>query len=423
MKAEIISIGTELLLGHINNSNAAYIAQELAGIGLDLYHQAVVGDNPQRLGQALKQALKRSSVVITTGGLGPTLDDITSQIIAKILKKNLKLTPPILADIRKHFKSRKIKMPTINQRQAMIPAGSSYILNKMGTAPGLIIPAGKKKYIIALPGPPREMEPMMTKDIVPFLKKTYKLKGLIKSRLIKTTGLCESEMHKYIADLLELSGPVQVGIYAKLGEVNLKIMAKAKTEQQAKKDIAKIEKIIKKRIGGFIFGYDNETLEGNIGKLLRKKKRTLSVAESCTGGLLANRITNSSGSSDYFMGGMVTYCNISKFSLLGVPNSLIKRFGAVSKQVATDMAINIRVRFGTNIGIGITGIAGPGGGTKKKPAGTVHIAMATNVAIYHHKYRFLGSRNDVKLQATQAALDMIRRYLLIMDMIKLTYQP
>jgi nicotinamide-nucleotide amidase len=408
MRAEIISIGTELLLGHIVNTNAAFLSQKLAEIGIDVYYQTTVGDNPARLEEAVKKAALRSDIVITSGGLGPTVDDITFETIANLTKRRLILNKTVLKDVKDYFLSKNIKFPKESIRQAYIPEGVKCIRNNVGTAPG-IITEYVGKTIVCLPGPPREIEPMFVNNIIPYLKKSSGPKWSIMSRSVKTTGLAESQVNGLVKYLLRLKPPTTVGIYAKLGQVELKIMTKAKSRLEAKRNIDRIEKKIRSKLKDFVFGYDDETLESAVGGLLRKKKLNIAVAESCTGGLLSHRITNISGSSDYFLMGMVTYSNASKEDILGVPEELIKRNGAVSEPVALAMAKGIRSRTGADIGIGITGIAGPAGGTKSKPVGLVYIALAADNRLIVKERIFKGSREEVKFQATQVALDMIRR--------------
>ncbi|MDP3786498.1 MAG: CinA family nicotinamide mononucleotide deamidase-related protein, partial [Candidatus Omnitrophota bacterium] len=267
MTAEIISIGTELLLGHIINTDTSFLAQKLAEIGIDVYHTSVVGDNPMRLTQAIKQAVYRSDIVITTGGLGPTVDDITIETLAKLLGKHLVLNKTILKDLKDYFKLRKVKFPKETVRQAYIPEDTKWIRNRVGTAPGLI-EEYRGRIIICLPGPPRELKPMLASDIVPYIKNRIKSGWIIKSRTINTTGLAESQVNGKVKDLLELKPPTTVGIYAKLGQVELKIMSKAKNGKDAAREIEKIERKIIIRLCDHIFGYDDETLEGAVAKLL-----------------------------------------------------------------------------------------------------------------------------------------------------------
>ena len=373
MNAEIISIGTELLLGHILNTNTAFLSQKLAETGIDIYNTSVVGDNPQRLTASLKQALGRADIVITTGGLGPTVDDITAETVSKLAPERTKL-----------------------------------VKNKVGSAPGLIAEV-RGRTIICLPGPPRELEPMFINDIIPCLAKIPKKGRVIKSRTIKISGLPESLVNNKVKGLLQLKPPTTVGIYAKLGEVSLKIMSKADNEKAATRSIAAIEKKIRGRLKGFIFGCDEETLEDAVAKLLTRKKLTIAIAESCTGGLLSNRLTNVSGSSKYFIMGVVAYSNNSKESLLAVRRETLQKHGAVSKDVALAMAKGAMWLSCADIGIGITGIAGPTGGTRSKPVGLVYIAIMTDKKSVVREMRFKGSREEIKFRASQVALDLIRK--------------
>ncbi|MDD3906007.1 MAG: molybdopterin-binding protein, partial [Candidatus Omnitrophica bacterium] len=288
MTAEIISIGTELLLGHIINTNTAFLSQKLAEAGIDVYYTSVVGDNPERITSSIRQAIGRSDIVITTGGLGPTVDDVTIETVAALIGKKLVLNKMVLKCLRDYFKFKKIKMPEATLRQAYTPEGVKCVRNKVGTAPGLLI-NWKDKVIICLPGPPRELEPMVVDDIVPYLMSRdryvrrahfsapYHGPSTLRNRTIKITGLAESMVNKAVKDLLELKPPTTVGIYAKLDEVNLRIMAKAGDEKSAAKAIGKIETKIRSRLKDYIFGYDDETLEGSVGAILTARKKTIAV--------------------------------------------------------------------------------------------------------------------------------------------------
>ena len=411
MNAEIISIGTELLLGHILNTNTAFLSHKLAELGIDVYNTSVVGDNPQRMIEALAQALERSDIVITTGGLGPTVDDITIETIARFIAKPLVMNKTVLKDLEDYFKLRNMKLPSATIRQAYIPKGVKWIRNMVGTAPGLLID-WKEKQIICLPGPPRELNPMFINNVLPIIKKMSKSTWIIKCRTIKITGLPESVINKTIKGLLELKPPTTVGIYAKLGEVDLKIMAKAKNERSASAAIQIIEKkICTGSLKNFIFGYDDDTLEATVGKILTQKKQTIAIAESCTGGLLSNRLTDISGSSKYFIVGLVAYSNSIKKNILGISKESLRKDGAVSQKVALEMALGIRLLASTNIGIGITGIAGPTHDATSKPVGLVYIAIATGAERIVKEFQFKGSRKEIKFQASQAALDLIRNSL------------
>ncbi len=421
MRAEIICIGTELLLGHIINTNAAYISQGLASIGIDVYHQITVGDNPRRLIDAIKQAAYRSDIVITSGGLGPTVDDITMSTLAAILGRDLVLDKSVLKEVKSYFRSRHLKFPRESIRQAYIPEGVICVKNKIGSAPGLIADY-EGTVIICLPGPPREIEPMFDEGIIPYLKKKLGATSVIRSRTINIAGQAESRIDGMVRDLLNLKPPTTVGIYAKPGQVELKIMSKASSARQADRQIARIERKINARLKDSIFGYDNDTLESVVGDILRKSGKNIAIAESCTGGLISHRITNVSGSSDYFLMGMVAYSNTIKERVLCVSAKSLKTYGAVSGQVALEMAHGIRTLANSDIGLAITGIAGPAGGKRSKPVGLVYIALAQqnkdNLKTENRKskttvkeFRFCGSREHIKWQSSQAALELVRRSL------------
>jgi len=408
INAEIICVGSELLLGHIINTNASYLARKLAGEGINLFHQSVVGDNPSRLSDALRSALRRSDIVITTGGLGPTVDDITIKTISDALSLPLVMNKSVLKNIKEHFKKRNIKMPIGNERQAYIPQGAIAVINPVGTAPASIVNCGNKT-IVALPGPPRELIPIFERSVIPYLRKKYKILSVIFTRTIRTTGLPESAVNKKIRDFLLMNGEVTAGIYASLGRVDIKITAKAENKNSALSKIRPIERKILKRLRKIVYGFDDDTLESAVARIFIKKRLTLATAESSTGGLISNRITNISGSSKYFKMGAITYSNASKAAELGVPVDLIKKYGAVSRPVAVAMAKGMFAKAGTDFALAVTGIAGPTGSTKKKPVGLVYIALASHRKVVCVKRRFLGNRFDIKLQASTVALDLLRK--------------
>ncbi len=409
MRAEIISIGTELLLGHIINTNTAYLSQKMAEAGIDVYRHTAVGDNPERLVSCIREALSRSDMVVTTGGLGPTVDDITLHSIARVLDSPLIFKKALKNYILGYFKKRKIKtFPEETLRQTYIPKGAVWFKNEHGTAPGILVEKNKK-ILIALPGPPREMRPLIKNAILPCLKR----KGLvgnyiIKTRTLKVAGLVEVEVNKIVKDLLSMGPHTTLGIYVRLGEVDLRITTKAKNRTSANKKISEVERKIRKRLGNFIYGADNETLESIVGKKLRSSRQTLATCESCTGGLIGNRITNVSGSSDYFKLGVVAYSNSSKIKLLGLSPKTIKKHGAVSKETALFTAGAIRKIAKTDIGLSVTGIAGPSGGTKRKPVGLVYIALINNKVKMVKECHFQGTREDIKSITATTALNLLR---------------
>nr|MBU1328205.1 competence/damage-inducible protein A [Candidatus Omnitrophota bacterium] len=407
--AQVICIGNEIMLGHIANTNAQFVSNKLASIGIKTSKHLDIPDDPEVIISSIRRALSESEIVITSGGLGPTVDDITLECIQKALNKKLIFNKKISERIKTHFKRRKIKMPANNLRQALLPEDAIPIVNNIGTAPGLIIPM-ENKVLIAFPGVPFELYPMLEETALPYLKKKFPLGQIIKSRVIKITGLAESRVNEMIEDLLKISGRgVQMGIYPHPEEIHVKITVNEKNKKSACKIIARIENKIKSRLKNYIFGYDNDKLEEIVGKYLLRAKKTLAIAESCTGGLLANRITDIPGSSCYFKLGIVSYSNASKNKLLDIPMDTIKKYGSVSKQVAALMAKNVRVLASTGYGIGISGIAGPGGATNKKPIGLVYIALSTKAKTTCKEFRFIGTRDLIKYKSAQAALNIIRK--------------
>ena len=412
MRAEIISIGTEILLGQILNTNQQWLSLRLSELGIDVYHHSTVGDNPERLARAIRQGLDRSDIVITTGGLGPTVDDITLDVISRVLSKKLIYNKKVACKINAHFGRQCMKMPRENLRQAHIPEGAKVLENDVGTAPGFIVEErGKDNVLIALPGPPRELNPIFERSVMPYLKKKAGSDWVIKVRTLSITGLPESAVDQKVKDLLKSPPPVTVGIYAKPALIELKITAKAKNAKAADALIDKIDRKIGARLKKYIFGRDGETLEGVVGEKLIKLRKTLAIAESCTGGLISDRITNVPGSSKYFRMGIIAYSNEAKISQLDIPPETIFKYGAVSRQTAVVMAKNIREISGANIGVSVTGIAGPGGATKKKPVGLVYIAVCMPKRTVWKEFHFKGEREVIKFRSSQAALDLLRRSL------------
>ena len=412
MHAEILSIGTELVLGHIVDTNATYLSKRLAQLGIDIYHRTTVGDNPKRVINALKKALSRSDIVITIGGLGPTVDDITLSCVGKALSRKFVFDKDIEKYILDYFRKRRIQhIPSESLRQAYIPKGALWFENKVGTAPCVLIEKNKK-VLISLPGPPRELIPLFEKNVSGYLKrKHFAGKHIIKTKNLKVTGMIEVEVNRIVKGLLSSGPDTTLGIYVHLGEVSLKITAKARNEKLANRNIKLLEKKIRDRLGNYIYGTNNETLESVVGKTLLKKKKTIALAESCTGGLIANRLTNISGSSKYFNMGVIVYSNDAKKKILGISSGVIKKYGAVSREVALAMAEGVKKISKSTIGIGVTGIAGPTGGTKKKPVGLVYIAVLDSKVKLVRECRFVGSRKDIKLLSSYKALNLVRALL------------
>ena len=412
MKAEIISIGTELLLGEITDTNASYLASQLPLLGIDLLWVTQVGDNMGRLKECLERAWGRSDIVLTTGGLGPTEDDITHEAIAALFDEEPRIDPDLERNLREFFTRRKFVMPENNLKQAMLIPSAHVIPNPRGSAPGWWIEkkrrGDKPHFLISMPGPPAEMQRMWEKEVFDKLRKLVQT-DIIISRTIKTLTDAESGVSAKVAPILSSINP-SIGIYAKPDGIHLRITAKAASNEEARGMIARHEDKVRSLIGDIIWGYDDETLEGMIGKLLSEKGLTLATMESCTGGLLSNMITDVPGSSEYFKGGFVTYTNEAK-AACGVDPDLIARHGAVSPAVAADMARAARERLKADIGIGITGVAGPSE-MEGKPAGTVFIVIDNGKEIKLIEGRYPPLRHQVKRRATYHALYELRRMLL-----------
>jgi len=411
LRAEIISVGTELLLGQTVDTDAVYISKLLAELGIDLHRRSTVGDNFERVVDAVKAALSRADLVITIGGLGPTEDDLTKEAIAEALGAELVSDESSANRIKQYFASRGLAMPARNIKQALVPKEGRVFANNEGTAPGVAFEHGEK-VVIALPGPPRELVPMAEESVLPYLReKAGSAPSVIKSRVLKIVGLGESAVEERVIDLLESDNPT-VAPLAHAGEVHLRITAKAEDTDIAGRMIREVELKLRERLGDVIYGADEETLEQVVIERLIEQKKTIAVAESCTGGLLTHRLTNISGSSVALLAGIVAYSNESKIKFLEVPREIIGEHGAVSHETAKAMALGVRNVTGADIGMGITGIAGPGGATATKPVGLVYIALSSEEGVSSVEYRFVGSRLDVKARSAQAALVMLRRHLL-----------
>ena len=411
MIVEIISTGTELLLGQIMNTNTPFLSRGLNNLGFDVVYHSTVGDNKMRMQQVLSNALQRANIIITSGGLGPTQGDITKEVTAELLNLPLFLDSDSVSNIKLFFDKRQLAMPENNLRQAMIPAGAIIIKNECGTAPGVII-EHDSNTIIHLPGPPHELEWMFEHAVIPYLKKRFILQGAIVSKILHTYGITESLLEEKIKDFIISQSNPTIALLAGNGEVIIRLTAKSDTTVQAEHLIAELEKQLRHQIADYIWGLDNDTIEANIGKILTQKQLTIALAESCTGGLITSRITDISGSSNYLMGSIVCYTNKIKTQFIGIPSQIIMDYGAVSHQTALLLATNIRQKFTATIGMGITGIAGPGGATPTKPVGTVFIAIDGPLGIQCKKYTFDGQRTDIKYRISQAALHMLRQYTL-----------
>ncbi len=406
MKAEILAVGTELLLGDILNTNAQYLARELADLGISVYYQSVVGDNSERLKKAYEIAFNRADLVITTGGLGPTEDDLTKEIAGEYFNKKLILDENSLDKIKEYFKMYKRPLGKGNIKQAYFPKGSIVLPNDHGTAPGCIVEK-HEKVLILLPGPPREVIPMFENYVKPYLLKYQE--GVLVSKVLRICGIGESHMEEQIKDIVASQTNPTVAPYAKEGEVTLRITAKGKTLEEAEDLIAPVKKEIYSRLGEFIYGEGNTTLEEEIAKVLIHKNKTIAVAESCTGGLISSKFINFSGISSVFMEGMVTYSNEAKIHRLNVKKETLEKYGAVSKETAIEMAEGISKTANTDIGLSVTGIAGPNGGSEEKPVGLVYIGIYINGQVKVKELFLKGDRNRIRNLAVVRALDFLRK--------------
>lgn len=410
MVVELISVGTEILLGNIVNTNAAYLAEKCAGLGLSCYYQTVVGDNGDRLEGVLKTALSRSDIVILSGGLGPTQDDLTKETAAKVMGKKLFMDAHSKERILEYFKERKLTITENNWKQAMMPKGAIIIDNENGTAPGVIMEE-QGKSVILLPGPPNELIPMFEKDIVPYLKE--KTPEVIYSQTVKICGIGESRAESMIEDLMKKQTNPTIAPYAKTGEVHLRVTAKAEDEKTAKKLCKPIVKELKSRFGDKVYSTQEDmTLEKAVVDLLLANHLTVATTESCTGGLLAARLINVPGVSEVFKAGYVTYSNKAKRKLVGVKKSNLLKYGPVSDVVAKEMAKGAAIFTKADVTISVTGIAGPDGGTKEKPVGLVYIACNVKGNLEVKEYHFSGSREKIRQSSVASALTLLRQCVL-----------
>ena len=408
MKAEIISIGTEILLGEILDTNSQYIASRLPALGIDLYFTSVVGDNLERLSEVLGRAWERSDLVLTTGGLGPTEDDVTREAIALVLGEEPSVDPELERTLRKFFARRRVQMPERNVKQATVIPSARAIPNPRGTAPGWWVER-EGHVIVAMPGPPTEMRRMWEAEVAPELERRRPGAVLV-VRTLKTTGLGEGTVDEMVSPLLKSSNP-SLGVYARADGVQLRIAAKAATSDEARRLIEPVEEEARRILGGAVWGVDDDTLAGAVGAMLRQRGLSLATMESCTGGLLASTITDAPGSSHYYKGGLVPYETEMKVAW-GVDPKVIAEHGVISAQCARAMARAARERLAADIGIGVTGVAGPDQ-QEDKPPGTIHIALdsggRTPQAV---SYVFAQGREAVKRRAVTTALSLLRRALL-----------
>src|SRR5882757_8306114 len=433
MNIELINTGSELLLGRVLNTHQQWICRRLADLGSVVARQVSVPDTARDIQHAVREALDRADLVIVTGGLGPTSDDITRDLIAQLLGKKLVRDETIFTHIKNYFAARKRPMPPNNDVQAMVPEGAIVLANPNGTAPGLAmeirgwglasgvwettsrIPSSpdprpqtpEAKWLIMLPGPPRELHPMFNAAVVPLLQREFPLQAPFVCRTLRTGGVGESAVQDKIKTSLNplVAAGLEVGYCARVGQVDVRLTASG---SNAAKIVREAEAVVQKIIGANIYGFDDETIEENIVRLLSTQKKTLALAESCTGGGIANRITNVPGASEIFLGGVVSYSNVAKETLLGVSAGSLAAHGAVSETVAREMAMGAREKFGADFAIAVTGIAGPGGGTVEKPVGTVFIALAGAFGIVVERRSNLYERAVFKELTAQQALELLR---------------
>jgi nicotinamide-nucleotide amidase len=408
MKCEIISIGDELLIGQTVNTNASYLARQLTAIGVVVKWVTTVGDEADVLTSALATAMSRSDVIIATGGLGPTHDDITKKVAAAYYQSDFVFVPEIVDRIRQRFAKRGLDMPKVNEEQARIPEKAEIIPNPVGTAPGLLFREKNKKCFI-LPGVPSEMKAMCDASIIPILRGHG---NIILQRTLRTTGIAESALFEQIGDIEKIEQLTKVAFLPKLTGVDIRLTAGGSDQRDCEDRLKRAVELISEKIGDHVYGVDEKELYEVVAELLIEKGKTLSLAESCTGGLLASRLTNVSGSSAFLDRCVVTYSNRAKMELLGIPREVLETHGAVSSEVAAAMAAGVRKTAGTDLGLSITGIAGPTGGTVEKPVGLTYIALADDSGVDCKHFQFSQDRLTNKDRTVQAALKMLWQALL-----------
>lgn len=410
MVVEILAVGTELLLGNIANTNAQYLSQKCAALGLNVYHHTVVGDNEKRMTDAIKRAFKRSDIVILTGGLGPTEDDMTKEVCAEVMGFELVEDAHTKERISAHFKAAGRKNITENNwKQAVVPKGAKVLDNNNGTAPGLIMESEGKTAIL-LPGPPNELKPLFTEQVTPYLKSLQP--ETIYSQMVKVCGIGESRAETMILDMIDAQTNPTIATYAKTGEVHLRVTARAEDEEQAKKLVKPVVKELKKRFGTNIYTTnEDENLEDVVVKLMKKYDLTVTTAESMTGGMLAGRIVNVAGASECFREGFITYSNKAKRKTLDVSKTTLKKYGAVSEQTAKEMAKGGVFATDSDICVAVTGFAGPED-TPEEPKGLVYISCYIKDEVFVKEFHFTGNRMKIREQAVVQALDLLRRCIL-----------
>ena len=407
MKAEIINIGDELLIGQVVNTNASWMATALTLAGVDVVQITAISDKKQAIEKALNEAASHANIVLMTGGLGPTRDDITKKVLASYFNSKMIFHEPTFEQVKAIFKARRFEVSEVNRQQALIPEKCTPLFNKNGTAPGMWFERDNKVFV-SMPGVPFETRVMMEEQVIPRLKEYFKLQSIV-YKTVMTTGLGESFLAEKIKDWENnLPGHIKLAYLPQPGIVRLRLTAKGNNEQRLRTEIDQQVKALHLLIDDLIFGYDDITMEAVIGEMLTRKKKTVATAESCTGGYIAELITSIAGSSNYFMGSVVSYSNEAKINMLGVPAGDVEQYGAVSKQVVEAMAAGARQKLNTAYAVATSGIAGPGGGTDEKPVGTTWIALATPAGVISKLFHFGEHRGRNIRRAALAALDMLR---------------
>lgn len=402
----LLAVGTELLLGQLVDTNTPHVAAALAACGIDVYAAHTVGDNRERIAAAVRGALERADGVVSTGGLGPTVDDVTKEAVCDALGLDAVMDEASLARMRELFSGFRREMRENNRKQAMLPRGARVLVNTEGSAPGFVAFDQRGKFVACMPGVPSEMKPMLANELLPFLRERFDAHGGIVTRVLHTIGLAESEIDHRIDDLFRTSENPKIAVLAHGGRCDVKLMAKAATADEANALIAELQPHVEELLAGNVYGYDAQTLPGAILAGVQAQGRTIATAESCTGGRIAAELTSVPGASRSYRGGVVAYDNAVKIARLGVPEETLQKYGAVSEQTARAMAHGVRHALKVDIGIATTGVAGPDGGTPEKPVGLVWIAVATPEGAIARQVRYSGDRASVQSRSTTAALGL-----------------
>ena len=405
MKVEIITTGTELLLGEILNTNFTWLARELNLRGFDVLYQTTVGDNPVRMKEVLDIAAGRADIVITSGGLGPTRGDITKELVAEYCGADMYMNLEVWNHIHNLLSRRNICISANNEKQALVPSGAIVLHNEAGTAPGLVLEHGNTTFVM-LPGPPFELKCVCEQELFPYFEQRFPHLGIIKSHTLKLRGIGESNLAEILDDIIVRQTNPTIALYARRGEILIRLTAKAPSAEEADVLIAEMQDRVEKIVGAYVYGYDEDTLPEVLGKELLFRKQTIAFAESCTGGLASSMMTDVPGSSEYVKGSVVSYTDEIKNQVIKVSKTTLSKKGAVSEESALEMAKGAREVIGADLAVSITGLAGPGGGTRKKPVGLVYIAVADANGVSCQKFNFAGTRTQIKQRAAMAALGL-----------------